>query len=105
MNGVDALRVIRTDYPDVVVIMITAFEDIETVVSAMRLGAYDYVVKPIQMNTLEVTIKNALESIRLRKEVQSLQEKYLKENLPFFVGESQGYSGRDAVYREGGQEP
>ncbi len=88
MNGVDALRVIKTDYPDVVVIMITAFEDIETVVSAMRLGAYDYVVKPIQMNTLEVTMKNALESIRLRKEVQSLQEKYLKENLPFFVGES-----------------
>jgi DNA-binding NtrC family response regulator len=88
MNGVDALRVIKTDHPDVVVIMITAFEDIETVVSAMRLGAYDYVVKPIQMNTLEVTIKNALESIRLRKEVQSLQEKYLKENLPFFVGES-----------------
>lgn len=88
MNGVDALRVIKTDYPEVVVIMITAFEDIETVISAMRLGAYDYIVKPIQMNTLEVTIKNALDSIRLKKEVQSLQEKYLKENLPFFVSKS-----------------
>jgi two-component system response regulator AtoC len=88
MNGVEALGKIKKDYPGVVVIMITAFEDIKTVISAMRLGAYDYVVKPIQMDTLEVTVKNALESIRLRKEVQALQEKYLKENLPFFIGES-----------------
>ncbi len=88
MNGIEALRVIKRDYPDIVVIMITAFEDIKTVISAMRLGAYDYVVKPIQMDTLELVIKNALESIRLRKEVYNLQEKYLKENLPFFIGES-----------------
>ncbi len=88
MNGIDALRTIKKEYPDVVVIMITAFEDIQTVISAMRLGAYDYVVKPLQMDALEVTIKNALESIRLKKEVQFLQEKYLKENLPFFIGES-----------------
>lgn len=88
MNGIDALQAIKKDYPDIVVIMITAFEDIKTVISAMRFGAYDYVVKPLQMDALEVTIKNALESIRLKKEVQSLQEKYLKENLPFFIGES-----------------
>ncbi|TKB27416.1 sigma-54-dependent Fis family transcriptional regulator [Desulfopila sp. IMCC35006] len=88
MNGIDALREIKEEYPDVVVIMITAFEDIKTVISAMRLGAYDYVVKPLQMDGLEVTIKHGLESIRLKKEVQSLQEKYLKENLPFFIGES-----------------
>ncbi|MFT5701513.1 MAG: two-component system response regulator AtoC [Desulforhopalus sp.] len=88
MNGVDALAAIKKDYPGTVVVMITAFEDIKTVIAAMRLGAYDYVVKPIQMDTLEVTVKNALESIRLRKEVHALQEKYLKENLPFFIGES-----------------
>ena len=88
MNGVEALRLIKKNYPHIVVIMITAFEDIKTVISAMRLGAYDYIVKPIQMDSLEVTVKNALASIRLRKEVQALQEKYLKENLPFFIGES-----------------
>lgn len=88
MNGIEALGAIKKDFPDIVVIMITAFEDIQTVVSAMRLGAYDYVVKPIQMDTLEVTVANALESIRLRKEVQILQERYLKEHLPFFIGES-----------------
>lgn len=88
MDGVEALEEIKKNYPEVVVIMITAFEDIKTVIAAMQLGAYDYVVKPIQMDTLEVAVKNALESIRLRKEVHALQEKHIQENLPFFIGES-----------------
>lgn len=88
MDGIEALREIKKGFPDIVVIMITAFEKIETVISAMKLGAYDYVVKPIQMDTLEVTLQNALESIRLRKEVKALQEKHLKENIPCFIGES-----------------
>jgi len=88
MNGIEALRTIKNLYPDILVVMITAYEDISTVISAMKLGAYDYVVKPIHMDGLEVTIRNALETVRLRKEVQSLHEKYLKENLPCFVGES-----------------
>ncbi len=88
MNGIEALKKIKSQYPDVLIIMITAYEDVNTVVSAMKLGAYDYVVKPIHMDGLEVTIRNALETIRLRKEVQILQEKYLRENLPCFIGES-----------------
>jgi len=87
-NGIEALREIKQDCPDVLVIMITAFEEIETVITAMRLGAYDYVVKPIKLDTLEVSIRNALETIRLKKEVKLLQEKYLQENLPFFSGRS-----------------
>jgi len=88
MNGIEALRQIKTLYPDVLIIMITAYEDINTVISAMKLGAYDYVVKPIHMDGLEVTIRNSLETIKLRKEVRILQEQYLKENLPCFIGES-----------------
>lgn len=88
MSGMDALHKIKALHPDLPVIMITAYEDIDTVISAMKLGAYDYVVKPIQMDGLEAIIKNAVETIRLRKEVQTLQEKYLKENLPCFIGES-----------------
>lgn len=88
MNGIDALRRIKKLHPEIPVIMITAYEDIQTVISAMKLGAYDYVVKPILMEGLEITIRNALESIRLRKEVQVLQEKYLQDNLPLFVAES-----------------
>ncbi|MBL7176819.1 MAG: sigma-54-dependent Fis family transcriptional regulator [Desulfobacteraceae bacterium] len=88
MDGIEALEKIKELYPDILIIMITAYEDIKTVISAMKLGAHDYVVKPIQMDGLEVSIRNALETIRLRKDVQSLQENYLKENLPCFIAES-----------------
>jgi DNA-binding NtrC family response regulator len=89
MNGIEALQEIKKIRPNTVVIMITAFEDIATVVSAMKLGAYDYIVKPVHMEALLVTIRNALETVRLRKEVQRLQERYLEENIPCFIGESQ----------------
>ena len=88
MNGIEALRRIKSSNPDILVIMITAYEDIETVISAMKLGAYDYVIKPLHMDALEVAIRNALDTIRLRKEVQALQKKYLMENVPCFIGES-----------------
>ena len=88
MNGIDALHHIKDVYPDILVIMITAYEDVDTVISAMKLGAYDYVVKPLYMDGLEVTIGNALETIRLRKEVRTLQEKHLKEHIPCFIAES-----------------
>ena len=41
LNGIDALRHIKDHYPDILVIMITAYEDVDTVISAMKLGAYD----------------------------------------------------------------
>jgi DNA-binding NtrC family response regulator len=88
MSGIDALNELKRLNPDILVIMITAFEDVKTVISVMKLGAYDYVIKPIHMDGLEVTIKNALDTIRLRKEVQDLQENYLEENLPCFISES-----------------
>jgi DNA-binding NtrC family response regulator len=88
MDGIEALRKMKGMWPDLQVVMITAYEDINTVVSAMKLGAYDYVVKPIHMDSLEVSIQNALETVKLRKEVQLLQERYLRENIPCFIGES-----------------
>jgi len=89
IDGIQALGRIKQFQQDLPVIMITAYEDIKTVISAMKMGAYDYVVKPLHMESLQVTIKNALETVRLRKEVQELQEKYLKENLPCFISESE----------------
>jgi len=88
MSGMEALKSIKQAYPEVLVIMITAFEDIATVVAAMKAGAHDYVVKPLHLDSLKVTIGNALETIRLRKEIRSLQEQYLQENVPCFIGRS-----------------
>jgi len=88
MSGIEVLKLIKDLQPDILVIMITAFEDADTVIAAMKIGAHDYLVKPFEMDSLQITIRNALDTIRLRKEVQNLQEKYLMENLPCFVGES-----------------
>jgi DNA-binding NtrC family response regulator len=88
MSGIEAIPVFKRMDPGILIIVITAYEDLKNVVSAMKHGAYDYVVKPLNMDTLEVSIRNALESIRLKKEVQRLQERYLRENLPCFMGES-----------------
>ncbi|MFY9398921.1 MAG: sigma-54 dependent transcriptional regulator [Desulfomonilia bacterium] len=88
MDGIEALSRIKSGFPDVLVIIVTAFEDTKTVISAMKHGAYDYVVKPIVMDGLRLTVKNALETIRLRKEVQQLQENLLKESMPFFIAQS-----------------
>jgi DNA-binding NtrC family response regulator len=88
MSGIEALPVFKRMDPGIPVVIITAYEDVASVVSAMKQGAYDYVVKPLNLDTVEVSIRNALESTRLRKEVQSLQERCLRENLPCFMGES-----------------
>ncbi len=88
ISGIDLLKKLKKLSSDVPVVMITAYEDIDTVISAMKSGACDYLVKPLHSDTLEIVIKNALETIKLRKEVITLQEKFLKENLPCFIGKS-----------------
>ncbi len=88
MNGIQALKKFKSVRPDLLVIMITAYEDIDSVIECMRNGAYDYIIKPIQMEGLEVTIANALENIRLKKEIKALQEDRIHKELPCFIGES-----------------
>ncbi|MFH2092565.1 MAG: sigma 54-interacting transcriptional regulator, partial [Pseudomonadota bacterium] len=88
MSGLDALELIKKQQPSVPVIMITAFEDINMVIRAMKAGAFDFILKPMNPDILELTIKKAIASIALRKEVEILQEKYLTDNQPCFIGES-----------------
>ncbi len=60
MNGLELLRRIREKYPDVIVIMVTAFGTIPAAVEAMRLGAIDFLTKPLDMEVLCKLIRNAL---------------------------------------------
>src|SRR5204862_3846742 len=73
MNGIQVLEQIKkaTDAPPV--IMITADPQLDDVKNAIKLGAYDFVGKPLDFEELRVTIQNALEATRLRTEVQSLR--------------------------------
>lgn len=88
VSGLEALQQIKAIRSDLLIIMITAYEDITSVITAMKTGAYDYIVKPIHMDSLERSIENALQTITMRKEIQSLQEAALREHLPFFIGKS-----------------
>jgi len=88
MSGLEALKEIKARSPETLVIMVTAYEEINTVIEAMKMGAQDYIVKPIHLEGVRVNIKKALETIKMRKEIQALQEKYLRENMPCFIGES-----------------
>lgn len=88
MNGLEALVKIKAIDPEILVIMITAYEEIETVISAMKQGAYDYIIKPLHMDSIRKRVNNALETIQLRKEIQALREDHIRENMPCIVGES-----------------
>ncbi|MBM3312144.1 MAG: sigma-54-dependent Fis family transcriptional regulator [Candidatus Aminicenantes bacterium] len=73
-RGTDALDEIRRAWPDLPVIMITAFGVIEDVVTAMRRGAYDFVTKPIDDPKLESTLAHALEAASLKKTIAAYKE-------------------------------
>ena len=88
MSGIEALGLVKDMNPGLPVIMITAFEDIHMVIQSMKSGAFDYILKPINPDILTLTLQKAVQSIALVKEVRRLQEKYLRENEPCFIGES-----------------
>ena len=73
MNGLELLERIKQDYPDLTVVMMTAFGGVETAVQAMRNGAYDFVTKPFDHETIMVRLEKALERSRLLKENFRLQ--------------------------------
>ncbi len=75
MTGIECLRRIRKQDPDVVVIMMTAYGKVETAVEAMRLGAFDFVSKPFQIDELMMLVERGLETTRLKREVRDYREK------------------------------
>ena len=85
MSGLELLRKIRTDYPGIIVIMVTAFGTVENAVEAMKAGAYDYVTKPVNMDELRLIVNRGLEHLDLQEEVRllrsSLDQKYGFENI------------------------
>lgn len=90
IDGVETLQRIKALGQDAPIIMMTAYEDVSTVVHSMRMGAYDYLVKPLEVEMFELVIEKALENQRLKREVRELRRAYLKKfNLDQVVGESE----------------
>jgi two-component system NtrC family response regulator/two-component system response regulator HydG len=89
MDGLELLAKVKELRPDTMVILMTAFGTVKTAVRAMKLGAEDYLPKPIDVEELEVILQRVLDKKRLLEETRMLRErvhqKYRFDNL---VGES-----------------
>jgi two-component system response regulator HydG len=89
MSGLELLARLRIDWPEVAVIIMTAFSSISSAVEAMKLGAEDYIAKPFQLDELMMTAEKALERRNLRREVRELRaEVREKYNFSNIVGRS-----------------
>ena len=73
-DGFELMRVIRKRYPDVVVIVITGYGTIESAVEAIKMGAYDYLTKPIVDDEIRMLVNRALEQQALIQENRALKE-------------------------------
>jgi len=90
-SGLDVLREIKQRQPDAVVIMITGNVLVADTIAALRGGAYDFIGKPINLEELQVTIRNGIEAQSLRKEVRSFRRERAREfSFDQIVGDSPG---------------
>ena len=88
-SGLDVLREIKREYAETIVIMITGDVHVANTISALRGGAYDFIGKPINLEELRITIRNAIETRHLRREVEQVRKERAREfNFAQIVGES-----------------
>ena len=84
-DGFSLLRQVKASWPDVEVLVVTAFGSVEGAVRALKDGAYDYVLKPFDRDTLDAAVDRALEKSHLVDETRQLKrllsEKYLFQNI------------------------
>ena len=104
-DGMDVLRTTRALHPTTAVILMTAFGSVNTAVEAMKIGAFDYVQKPFEIEEMEVKIEKALEVRRLKNELDYLrgtqQDIYDFDRI---VGSSAGAAARARHRQEGREE-
>lgn len=74
IDGIEVLRRIRQETTDVPVLIMTAYASVETGVQAMKIGAYDYVTKPLDLDDIQSKLKRAYEASHLRRQVDQLSK-------------------------------
>jgi DNA-binding NtrC family response regulator len=89
-NGIELCREISTKWPEIPVVIMTAFGSMEAAIAAIRAGAYDFITKPFEVNILELVLERAVQHRRLQKTVKQLSQA-LKQTQYFdeLIGESQ----------------
>jgi len=89
MDGIELLTALKSgeEVIETPVVMISGHGDVETAVQALKLGAYDFLLKPLDLNRILITTKNALESKSLRQETRQLRKKVAAKGMQM-IGES-----------------
>lgn len=95
LDGLGILETLKNQFPQLPVIMISGHGNIETAISSIRLGAYDYLEKPFKEDKLKTLVRRAIESARLRLENEDLKLRTVHENK--LVGESTAINQLNAV--------
>ena len=94
VSGIEALERIKMINPSVPVIIMTAYASVETAVSALKKGAYDYLTKPLDFDELQIKIARATEHNQQKKEIEYLKErlgeKFDRQNI---IGQSAAMAG------------
>ncbi len=80
VNGIEAMKQILSYNPSLPVILMTAYSSVETAVDALRIGAYDYLIKPLDFDALKETLKKAIDHSRLGVENRELRRQLSEEN-------------------------
>jgi len=75
LDGLQLLDIVKQDHPELPVVMISGHGNIETAVSAIKRGAYDFIEKPFKADRLLLVAERALENSRLRREVRELKQR------------------------------
>ncbi|WP_076411096.1 sigma-54 dependent transcriptional regulator [Shewanella sp. UCD-KL12] len=96
MSGMDILQKVQSHYPAMTVIMITAHGTIDLAVESMKLGAFDFIIKPFDAKRLSITVRNALKQHQLVNLVSKYEKSLPKANYMGFIGES---LSMQAVYK------
>jgi DNA-binding NtrC family response regulator len=101
IDGLKVLEKIKESDPDMIVIMITATKTIKTAVEAMKLGAYDYVTKPFDIDELRLIISRSLSTQALEKEVKYLRKEIDKSfGIGNIIGKSKAMENIFKVVRQ-----
>jgi len=96
LDGLQLLDVFQTQHPDMPVVMISGHGNIETAVSAIRRGAYDYIEKPFKIDRLLLITQRAMEATRLKSEVEELRGRASSQSIDM-VGASAALQQARAV--------
>lgn len=91
IDGIETLRRIKVINSDLTIVMMTAYEDVKTVITSMKMGASDYMVKPLDIEELDIIIERTIENLRLKREVEELRKQCIKDfDVDNIIGESPG---------------